>query len=53
MNGYIITNAEGLLWSNTEGWISGDNYDTFSEKERHTLNLPIGGQWEAVPWRAQ
>ena len=42
--------GEGLLWSNTEGWISGDNYDTFTNEEKETMNLPIGGQWEQVLW---
>ncbi len=52
---YIITNRNDktLVWSNTEGWTDGDNYETFSDSERETLNLPIEGQWEAVPWSAQ
>ena len=48
---WIIENAEGLAWSNTDGWTDGDNYDTFDETERETLSLPIGGVWVSVPWR--
>ena len=41
-----------LCWSNSEGFTAGDNYDTFSEEERNTLNLPVGGKWTEVPWKA-
>jgi hypothetical protein len=48
---WIICNTEEpeLCWSNEEGWTP-DNYDTFSNEERETLSLPLGGDWERVPW---
>lgn len=49
--GWIIvkTDDDSLCWSNTWGWCEGD-FDTFTFKERETLNLPIGGEWRQVPW---
>ena len=49
---YIIENDDGDVWSNTDGWTDGDNFDTFTELERETLNLPMGGHWVQVPWKA-
>ena len=48
---YIIVNTAdpSLAWSNEDGWTE-DTYDTFTEAERQTLNLPIGGKWEPVAW---
>ena len=50
---WIIANYkdEELTWSNAEGWISGDNYNTFSDEEKKTLTLPIDGTWVYVPWK--
>lgn len=45
--------ADELLWNDAEGWVDGDNYDTFSDEERETLTLPIGGVWEQVPWNKE
>lgn len=39
-----------MCWSNTDGWTA-ENYDTFSDDEKETLDLPIGGHWVQVPWR--
>jgi hypothetical protein len=39
-----------LVWSNSEGFTDSDNYETFSDNERKTLNLPIGGIWVSVAW---
>jgi hypothetical protein len=41
-----------LAWSNVWGWCSED-YDTFTDEERMTLNLPVGGRWVQVPWRIE
>ena len=46
---YIITNTDDdvLAWSNEDGWVS-ETFDTFTEEERLSLNLPIGGEWRSV-----
>lgn len=43
---WVIFNTEDdtLLWSNELGWTE-EEYDTFTEEERYTLNLPMGGCW--------
>lgn len=45
MNYFVIQNAEGLLWSNSDGWTDGDDFDVFTIEESETLNLPIEGEW--------
>lgn len=49
---WIIRNSADpdLCWNNAEGWTP-DDYDTFSDDEAASLRLPIGGEWEQVPWR--
>ena len=37
---------EVLYWSNQDGWVEQPDADRFTESERKTLNLPIGGEWE-------
>jgi len=37
--------AELLYWSNADGWGSLASSDAFTQAERESLNLPIGGQW--------
>ena len=51
---WIITNKDEpeLAWSNSWGWGEND-FDTFSDEERQTLSLPIGGEWVAVSWRKE
>lgn len=40
------TTGRALYWSNVDGWsLPGD---TFTTEERDTLDLPIGGTWEAL-----
>lgn len=48
---WIIRSIEqpDLCWSNEDGWVQ-DTFDTFSEEEKNSLSLPIGGEWEQVPW---
>jgi hypothetical protein len=42
---YVIWCKENRLWwSNEFGWVE-SGADTFSQKERETVNLPMGGQW--------
>ena len=53
MTAWIIEDDDGLAWSNVEGFTGGDDYETFSENERETLNLPFGGHWVEVPSLAQ
>lgn len=40
-----------LAWSNELGWCE-DAFDTFSDEEKNTLNLPFGGRWVPVLWPA-
>lgn len=49
--GYIIVSKTEpeLAWSNTYGWCD-ETFDTFTQEERETLNLPIDGEWLQVPW---
>jgi hypothetical protein len=46
----IYSEEEDGYWHNDEGWMdevdSEDSSMIFSDKERWTLNLPIGGKWE-------
>ena len=51
---YIITNKtdRDLAWSNAYGWCD-ETFDTFTEEERETLDLPIGGEWTQVPWACE
>jgi len=46
---WIIKNETDseLAWSNAWGWCDVD-FDTFTDEERNTLNLPIGGAWVAA-----
>ena len=48
---YIIVNLsdDALAWSNANGWTE-DTFDTFTQGERDTLDLPMGGAWVQVPW---
>lgn len=40
-----------LTWSNSWGWVGGDDFDTFSDEEHCDCDLPFGGQWVQVAWR--
>ncbi|WP_294541609.1 hypothetical protein [uncultured Rhodoblastus sp.] len=42
-----------LNWSNSEGFTNGDDFDTFTDKERETMQLPFGGVWVEAPWKAE
>jgi len=46
----VYSNDPDLAWSNTFGWCD-TTYDTFDDEERDTLDLPMGGEWQQVPWR--
>ena len=37
-------NNSALLWSNKFGWVE-EEYDVFTNEERHNLSLPIEGKW--------
>jgi hypothetical protein len=39
------THDPDLLWSNTDGWTDGEDFDLFTIQESETLNLPADGQW--------
>jgi hypothetical protein len=41
-----------LLWSHSEGWTAGDDFETFTDDEREAFDLPIGGEWRRVSWNA-
>lgn len=42
-----------LVWSNSEGFTSGDDYETFDEEEKEKYNLPIDGKWQYVAWKKE
>lgn len=46
MNWVIIGKGadEGLLWSNSLGWVE-NAYDVFTDEEKRVLRLPVGGAW--------
>lgn len=46
---WIIVNNDDDAWSNVYGWVE-DDYDTFTDEEKASTNLPLGGSWERVPW---
>lgn len=37
--------GEPVFWNNQDGWGDAENADRFTDAERQTLNLPIGGAW--------
>lgn len=45
---YMIRNAAGLFWSNSQGWVSRKEADVFTAQERSVLHLPLGGAWVSV-----
>ena len=51
---WIIENENytELAWSNVYGWCA-DTFDTFTDDEKESLSLPIGGHWVQVPWSVE
>ena len=46
---YVIQNEKGTeYWSNDDGWVDIKSATPFSEQEKLTLNLPIGGKWTTL-----
>jgi hypothetical protein len=47
MNRFVIecVNDSNLVWSNTDGWTDGCDFDVFTLDETETLTLPIEGAW--------
>lgn len=47
---YAIKNTEDdqLFWSNELGWVESPDETIFTEEERLTLQLPMGGVWVYV-----
>lgn len=47
---YCIKNKNKDYWDNEMGWV--DEYDAsfFNEREKRTLNLPVGGLRDNVRW---
>lgn len=47
---YAIRNTEdpSEWWSNEYGWTTQQLRDTFSQRERATLNLPMEGEWMEI-----
>ncbi len=43
---WLITNGNGLWWSNDDGWVDKPSAARFTYKETKTLSLPIGGKWK-------
>jgi len=40
--------GEPLYWSNEHGWALLKNATRFSDEERRTVNLPVGGKWKKI-----
>lgn len=43
---FCVVNEEGMLWSNSEGWTQGDDWETYTYEETLYYQIPIGGRWE-------
>lgn len=41
----VLRGQESLAWSNDSGWVEGEEFDLFSETEKQTVTLPMGGEW--------
>lgn len=52
---WIIINEDepDLTWSNEIGWVDGDNFSQFTDADRTSLSLPLGGVWEWVPLESE
>lgn len=37
--------GEPVFWSNQDGWADAENADRFTDAEKQTLTLPMGGEW--------
>lgn len=48
---------ESLFWNNDDGWTSRAGATVFTDHQRYTLRLPLGGAWEEIekrePWYAR
>jgi hypothetical protein len=42
---WVVADADGLWWSNTDGWGDLASATVFTADERSTLRLPDGGEW--------
>lgn len=43
---YVIVQNDGdLYWSNEHGWVYRNGATQYTEAERNSLNLPVGGHW--------
>ena len=49
-NRYVIANVNdsNLLWSNSDGWTDGDDFEVFTLEESEELDLPIEGEWSLL-----
>lgn len=47
---YLIRSTEEAetYWSNQDGWVDIESATEFTDEERHSLNLPMGGEWLQV-----
>lgn len=41
----ICEENNDLMWSNEDGWVNTPTFTLFTEEEKNTLRLPIGGRW--------
>lgn len=48
MNYRIQSDADDTYWSNADGWVDIKSADLFTQHERDTLRLPMGGLWVPV-----
>lgn len=42
---WVVADADGLWWSNDDGWGDLASATVFTADERSTLRLPDGGEW--------
>lgn len=49
MRQWVIANVDNpdLLWSNSEGFTEGDDFESFTDEERwsDTIDMPEDGEW--------
>jgi hypothetical protein len=50
MSEYVIYNIEDdqLFWNNSLGWVPTEQETRFTQAERDSLPLPVGGKWAVV-----
>lgn len=42
----VCSEKRNLAWSNTQGWVEGEDFDLFTDEEKAEMRLPLGGEWQ-------